>query len=240
MMGGNNMQKKDFSVEDALSAGWNAMKKYFWLFFACIIVAGVIIGIPRAISEALKTSGSAGSSVFGLLMLLAEMIMSIGFIVIALKILDDKKTEFKDLFAFPRYFVDYLGGSVLTGLLVMAGFVLLIVPGIYWTIKFQFFGYCVVDRHLNPIEAMRQSARLTKDIKWKLLGFGLVLFLINILGAMCLFVGLFFTLPMTLIAYSDVYRKLLPQSDLLQTTVQETQVEKKERTTARKKKASKK
>ena len=47
--------------------------------------------------------------------------------------------------------------------------------------------------------------------KWELLGLGLVIAGINILGALCLFVGLFAALPTTLLAYAFVYRKLLGQ-----------------------------
>jgi uncharacterized membrane protein len=56
-------------------------------------------------------------------------------------------------------------------------------------------------------------------VKWKLLGFGIVLAIINVIGAMCLFVGLFVTVPVTLLAFSSVYRKLLSQTESAQAAV---------------------
>ena len=90
---------------------------------------------------------------------------------------------------------------------------MLLIPGIYWAIKFQFFGYSVVDQGSDPILAMRRSARITKTVKWKLLWFGILLALINTLGIICLIVGLFATIPTTIVAYAFVYRKLLGQTE---------------------------
>ena len=207
------MDKKDFSIEEALGQGWNAMKTHFWLFLGCLIVAVVVIGIPRGIGSALEGKAGGLSALFFILAGLIDMAISIGLIRIALKILDNEKPEFNDLFSFPKHFIDYLGASILSALIVLGGMILLLIPGIYWAIKFQFFGYCVVDQKLNPIEALRQSSRITQDVKWKLFGFGILLWLINILGVICLVVGLFVTIPTTLVAYAFVYRKLMSQSE---------------------------
>ena len=141
-----------------------------------------------------------------------RVIISIGMIKIALKFLTDEKPEFMDLFRFQGNFWRMVGGSILYGLIVVAGFILLIVPGIYWAIKFQWYGYLIVDQKLGPINALKKSAKMTKTVKWQLLGFALVIAGINIVGFLCLFIGLFATVPTTLMAYASVYRKLLDQT----------------------------
>lgn len=207
------MEKKTFSINEALNVGWQAMKEHFWLFFGCIIVALVIVGIPRGIGDILTKIDSNANGLFYLLSGLINIVVSIGFIRITLKIFDGEKPEFTDLFTFPRYFIEYLGAAVVNVLIVIGGLCLFIIPGIYWAIKFQFFGYCVVDKDLNPIHALRQSSRITKTVKWKLLWFGILLLLINVLGLICLVIGLFATIPTTIIAYAYVYRKLVGQSE---------------------------
>lgn len=207
------MENKNFSIDEALNVGWKAMKEHFWLFFGCLIVAFVVVGIPRGIGNLLQKNGSGLGGLFFILAGLIDIIISIGFIRIVLKILDGEKPEFTDLFTFPKYFLEYLGASVVYGLIVIGGFMLFLIPGVYWAIKFQFFGYAVVDKDLNPIQALRQSSRITKTIKWRLFWFGILLGLINILGAVCLIVGLFATIPTTMVAYAYVYRKLMGQSE---------------------------
>jgi uncharacterized membrane protein len=210
------VDKKDFLIEEALRFGWNTMKDNFWFFVGVLIVAGVITGIPHGIASAFEDSSEGLSFLFRVVGWIVDIIISIGLITIALKFLDGQKPEFKDLFAFQPHFINYLGASILTALTVIGGFILLFVPGVYWAIKFQFYGYSVVDQGSDPILAMRRSARITKTVKWKLLGFGILCALINMLGFICLIVGIFATLPTTIVAYAYVYRKLLGQTPTAQ------------------------
>ena len=58
------------------------------------------------------------------------------------------------------------------------------------------------------MESMRQSAEATKGVWGNVSLFGLVLILLNILGAMLLGVGLLLTAPTSAIAAAWVYRRL--------------------------------
>ena len=139
-----------------------------------------------------------------------------GLIKIALRFCDKEKGEFAELFScFPLFF-KYLFGSILCMLIVLGGMILLIIPGIIWSIKFQFFTYFIIDKGLGPIEALKRSSAITKGAKWDLFIFGLLLGLINLLGALCLLVGLFATIPTTIVAMAFVYRKLLAQTEIVQ------------------------
>lgn len=213
------MNKKDFSIEDALKLGWNTMKGNFWFFVGVLVVAFVITFVPHAIAGVLQKNFPGLSFLFRIVAWIVEIIVAIGLITIALKFLDGKTPEFNDLFSFQPFFWKYLGASILTGLVVAAGFILFIIPGIYWLIKFQFFGYFVVDQGCGPVEALRRSSRITHTVKWKLLGFGLLCMVINWLGAIVLLVGLLVTVPLTLIAYAFVYRKLLGQTESAQVAI---------------------
>ena len=53
---------------------------------------------------------------------------------------------------------------------------------------------------------------ITGGSKWRLFGFVLLLFAINVLGFFCLIVGLLVTLPVTLAALGYVYRRLSAQT----------------------------
>jgi uncharacterized membrane protein len=139
-----------------------------------------------------------------------------GLIRIAIRFCDNEKGGFADLFScFPLVF-KYLFSSILYVLVVFGGMILLIIPGIIWAIKFQFFSYFIVDRGLGPIEALKRSAVITKGVKWDLFVFRLLLMGINLLGVLCLLIGLFATIPMTMVAVAFVYRKLLAQLETIQ------------------------
>ena len=215
-MKGRNDMKKDFSIGEAVQFGWNTMKANFGFFLGVLIVAWVIIAVPSAIAGKLQQESAGLAFLFNIIAIIVRLIVSIGLIRIALKFSDNEKPVFNDLFSFPPFFWRYLGGSILFGLIVFGGMLLLIIPGIIWTIKFQYFGYCIIDKNLGPIDALKKSSAITNGIKWELFGFGIVLWLINLLGALVFIVGLFATVPTTLIAYAFVYRKLLEQTESIQ------------------------
>jgi uncharacterized membrane protein len=73
---------------------------------------------------------------------------------------------------------------------------------------FMLTPFIVIERAFGPIEAMKESHRLTYGHKWKLLGFTLLLLLINLLGALALIVGLLVTIPVSTLAFVHAYRVL--------------------------------
>jgi len=207
------MDKKNFSIDEALKFGWNTMKANFWFFFGVFVIAFAVIYIPYVIGVLCARSAYGFSFIFHVASAVLSFIVNIGLIKIALKFVDGGKPEVKDLFDFHGCFWRYVGGSFLYGLIYRAGIILLVVPGIIWAIMFQYFGYCIVSEKISIMDALEKSRRLTKTVRWKLLGFGIVLALINYLGALVLLVGLFATVPTTIVAYAYVFRKLHEQTE---------------------------
>jgi uncharacterized membrane protein len=146
-----------------------------------------------------------------LLQTVIDLVIGIGLIQITLKFIDNKKPKYKDLFYY-QPIVNYFLVALLTGLIVLGGFILLIIPGIYFALRLKFAVYLVIDKNLGPVEAIKKSWKITKGNVWNLFFFGILLGLINILGFICLIVGLFITIPLSMLATTFVYRKLLLQS----------------------------
>jgi hypothetical protein len=65
-----------------------------------------------------------------------------------------------------------LGAGVLTGLAVLGGFILLIVPGIIFGVWFSLAAYAVVAEDLGVIAAMKRSRQLVKNRFWDTFGAG--------------------------------------------------------------------
>jgi len=209
---------KDFIIGDVLSFGWRVMKENLGFFAGLMIVAGGISMIPQ-ILEQLLVHMPLPQGVIGVLYFLLwvadqliGVMIGIGFTKIALSFCGQIKPDFNMLFDAWDCFWRYVGAGVLYGLIVFGGLVLLIIPGIIWSIKFGLCFYFVIDKGLKPIEALKASSRTTQDIKLKLFGFGLLCGLINLLGLICLIVGIFATYPTVLIASALVYRHLMVQT----------------------------
>lgn len=221
------METKNFSKKEAIKFGWDAMKANFWFFVKLLIVVWLIYFIPiyfipRFIANLIVNNAlviSVITVITNLAFLVLSTIVTMGLIKIFLKFSNNEKGELSDIFSSYPLFFKYLFGSILYGLITFGGFILLIVPGIIWAVRFQFFSYLIVDKGLKPIEALKKSSVITDGARWNLFVFGLLLGGINILGALCLGIGLFTTIPTTMIAQAFVYRKLLNLTELNSPTV---------------------
>lgn len=206
------MANPKFSISQALSFGWNTMKKNLGFFIVLIIILIVVSAIPNSLTTLTQKDYPALALIFTLVSLVLNIILEIGVTNISLKFAQGEKPTYNDLFSKINLFLNFLGGSILFGLIVMVGLFLFVIPGIYWALKYQFYAYLIVDKGMGPIEALKESGRITQDAKWSLLGLYLLVLLINIAGALVLLVGLFATIPTTMVAYAAVYKKLSGQA----------------------------
>jgi len=197
-----------FSMEEAIAFGWQTFKKNIAFFIGLIVIVFVINIIPGLISDYLSKRFVGLVILISLATWVLQAIVSMGMIKISLAFADGKTGELGDLFACANLFFKFFLGSLLYGLIVFGGLLLLVVPGIIWAIKYQLFSYYIVDQGLGPVEAIKKSGQITDGAKGSLFLFGLLLGLINILGALALVVGLFVTIPIAMVAMAYVFRKL--------------------------------
>lgn len=214
------MDKKYFDLSSVLGFGWDVMKANLGFFAAVIAILFVVTFIPAFIDGFVSSSmGGPAQSVWGILYFVfsqaVSIVMTIGLIRIALSFCDETMPTVGMLFNAKGCFLGYIGTQLLYLLIVAGGFVLLIVPGVIWAVKFSLAPYFVIDKGLSPIEALKASARTTKGVKWELFGFGLLCCLINMLGVLCFFIGIFATYPTVIVATALVYRQLAAQTPQL-------------------------
>ena len=202
------MRAQRFSKGEAVRFGWETMKSNLGFFIGLLVVYWLISCVPNVIAYLTAEKIAIVSIIFSIGIQALYMILSMGLIRVALRFCDGEKPEYGDLFACYPLFFKYLFAYILYALIVVAGTILLIVPGIIWGIKYWFFAYFVVDKKLGPIEALKKSSEITKGIKWDLFIFGLLLAAIALLGMLCLLVGWFAAMPTTMVAGAFVYRKL--------------------------------
>jgi len=198
-----------FSMGEAIRFGWDVVKKNFVFLLLLMVIVALIYIFAQLLPSLFEESAPILAILFGLASWVITAVVHLGVLKISLLLVDNEKPAYAELFKHFNLFIKYAVASFLYGLIVLAGLILLIVPGIIWAIKFQFFGYFIVDKNSKIIECLQKSSHITNGAKWSLFLFSLVMVLLNILGFFCLFIGLLVTIPITLIAYAYVYRKLV-------------------------------
>ena len=196
-----------FSISEAIKYGFNFFKDNLVTFIKFGIVLLLINVATGMVTSAFK--GSQASFIWSLVSWVISMLVQIGSIKIVLELYDKKTLKLSNLYNQHRILLRYLGATILYMVMVIAGFICLIIPGIYLAIKFQFYSFLIVDKNMGVMDSLKNSSAMTEGVKWKLLLFALALGGINILGALCLLVGLLVTIPTSTMATVYVYRKLL-------------------------------
>lgn len=183
-----------------------------WFFVGSTVVILLASGLIDAFSSAIDAAvgGSAERpSVIGMVVNLGlGTLLGMGATAFYLAAHDNPETVDLSALWHPQPFWKYLGASILYALAIVVGLVLLIVPGIIFALMFMFTTFIVIDRGLGPIEALKESNRITYGHKWSLLGFTLMLVLINLLGLIALVVGLLVSIPVSSLAVTHAFRVL--------------------------------
>ncbi len=173
---------------------WKQSQFSFWMsIVSTIVLAGSIVAwavahlvITAANSGATTATSSSGISVLNVIFVLlslaavvATIIFTMSYSIAFTKTLGqiqgkvDINTKDKYKLVLP-----VLGVSLLTGLIVCGGFILLIVPAIIFWVWFAFSTFARMIDEKKGLEALRYSRSLSKGRFWKVLG---RLLLINII-----------------------------------------------------------
>jgi len=206
--------EQPFSLDKSLDAGWHNCWKYFWPF-TCVLTTTFLLGaLPTAFSLYVMYVNSspiliAISMLLGFCGAVLQELFQLGYTNLQLRVLDGKTIVTRDVFACTPLLLKYIIASLLYKIMVVAGYVCFIVPGVIFQVKFQFFGYFIVEYNMGPLKALKASSKLTEGIKMELALLALVQFVISSVGSMCLMVGSFPAWLINTIATASTYRQLL-------------------------------
>ena len=159
------------------------------------------------------------TAIFGMLLLIAGNIPLVGFLLVGpvtvgfyLVVADmalGRAFNVWRLFEGFKFFLPAIAAYFATTFFTVIGFILLIIPGIIVSAWYLFTFLFIADRGLGFWQAMEASRQLVRRDTTGFVLFMGAMGLMNILGALCLLVGLFVSIPVTYIATFAAYRELM-------------------------------
>ncbi|QKT09704.1 hypothetical protein [Rhodococcus sp. W8901] len=204
------------SVGAAISYGWRKFAGNAGIWVLIMLIAAVIQAVLGMIFDRSPEVAADGTidwspmfSLWGIIGLIVTTV--VGYLIQAAMIggalheTSGTKPSIGSFFQFANVGAVVLA-SFLVGLLSAVGFILLVIPGIivvfltWWTLQF------VIDQNQDAVTAIKSSFRAISSNWGPLLLLALALVGLNILGAIPLGLGLFITIPMTIIASTYAYR----------------------------------
>jgi len=221
------------SIGDALRFGWQKTRAHSMLIFQVLLTLFAVQVAQSIVSKTIGDTLQGGLAT--LVLIVIGIALGIGFTNIGLKIAKGEHTGYRDIMPSLSLGISYIAASLLAGLVTIVPIVIaliislvlvtilhgvavavVMVPviavgavfAIYFGLRYFFVRFIILENPKEITDSLRISAKITEGRKWWLLGFMIVLGLLNILGAILLLVGLLITIPMTLIAYAHVYHTL--------------------------------
>jgi uncharacterized membrane protein len=207
------------SIGDCIRFGWETFKKRPGILIGAFVlttllpsIPGLLVPSPEVAPGVPPPPPTTAEIIAALISVVIGIFVTIGMTTFALRAHDDiASVKMGDLWN-PQPFWRFLGAEVLAGIIIFVGFLLLVVPGVIASLGLCFVLYVVIDREAGPINALKESWRLTKGSKWQLFLLVLALIGLNLLGLLLLLVGILVTVPITWLAVTHAYRTLASQS----------------------------
>jgi uncharacterized membrane protein len=200
---------KKFSKREAIAYGWKKVKKNFGFLTGMTLLGVIVLAVFSWLGEGSGKQTCGPSLLFTLVnQFFVSPLISLGFLNIALLVINGKKPGVADLFNRYSLIWKYIVISILTSILCIIGLILLIIPGIYIGLRLMFATNLIVDKNLGPVVAMKKSWAITEGSAWQLFLFGLMGAGVCILGALVFGIGILVAIPVVTLANMYVYAKL--------------------------------
>jgi uncharacterized membrane protein len=194
------------SAGTALSYGFN---KYFANVGPVLAVIAVAI-VAQLVVQLIELSVTSllGRLFFSIIGLVVGAIVSLGIYKTALMITAGSTPTVGEAFSFDRW-GEWLGFSIVYGLMVGIGLALFIVPGLFVLALFGMAPFFFIDRRMSIGQALTASREAASSR-----GFAIPVILSIVVGALGLvacFIGVFVTAPAAYIAVAFLYRNAAGQ-----------------------------
>lgn len=218
------MGTKKFSIGDVINESWEIIKKHVWIFAAVVLGYLLInllisslfsggIGVASALSNTTDIQAIL-ASLFGISAIISWLVTTIisaffylGFYKMSLDAADGKKPDLSSFGAVSiKKILNLFIANIIYNFVVFIGFLLCIVPGIFFAVRLQFYVFFIIEHDYSAINALSKSWESTGGESINLILFGIVILLINLLGAIACGIGLLVSIPMSVIALALVYR----------------------------------
>lgn len=224
-----------FSIGEAFSWAWKKFQENLGPILIATVVLIVAVVIFQILSQILSSTifgsgvdpieinsetgeitGGVGRGFFASILIslltsflgtLVAYLLQAGIIRGALKVADGGKPELPEIFA-----TDKVAPTLVTAVLVtlgtFIGFILCFLPGLIFAILASFSLYFLLDKDVEPVDAIKASINFVKDNIGQLILLFLASIAALIVGAIACGIGLLVAIPVVILANTYAYRTL--------------------------------
>lgn len=205
------MNPKRIDINAALSFGWRTLTTHAGSLVPIALVYFIIMAAVSIMGGHMgaTTSPSFVELLRRIVANLISIILGAGMIKVALAYIDGQEPTIGTFFSnsFPTV-LRIFGASILIGIIVVAGLILFVIPGIYLAFMYSQTNYFIIEKGMGVFEAMSNSSRVTQGVKLQLFLFGIIGFVICVVGLIALLIGILPAVLVLVLAQAHIYRQL--------------------------------
>lgn len=177
------------SAREALKGKWTLAVLTYLVY---IIIAGI--------------SGAFG---WGLLGLVIGGPLYLGIAIFSLNIARGKEAKIEQIFdGFQRFSTSFIA-YILMFIFIFLWMLLLIIPGIIAAISYSMTFFIIADDPgISPMDALSKSKKMMDGHKMRFFGLYLIFFLLTLLSALTLFIGLLWLMPFMYVTFAKFYEDI--------------------------------
>lgn len=211
----------DFTVGDTIKEAWQKTKGAKGAVWGGILVMYLIIfGISFAgfwvSGQSDPSTGVVINSGLQLMTSWLSMLFTGGLMLIGVRRALEQRVSWKMVFAAfsGKKILSVSIATFLQLLLIVIGFLLLVLPGIYLTVGYALTLPLILDKGLGPWEALETSRKAIHKKWWTVLGMYLVMMLLYMVAIVPLGLGLIWAVPMFMVLVGVLYTRLFGFSEV--------------------------
>lgn len=213
----------DWSIGEVLKTANEKQVGFKGNYFIALIIYGAISFAITMVQEAtVGTTGDVAASLVEIIVTLILFPLGVGLGLLGIRRAAGKETPVSALWEPYSQAIPLIVMFILMAVLIVAGFLLLILPGIYLSIAYSFAPYLIVEKNMGVWEALETSRKAITAYWWRYFGLMLVALLLVIIGLIPVFIGLIWVVPIIAIATGEVFGKTFgsPETEALTTDLE--------------------
>ena len=216
-----NIEEYDFSITGVLKEGFRRTDGVKWIFMGSVLLYYIIQIVMGLI---ILTFVPSLSQVIDQIIAILTLPISVGIVMLGINRAREQEIHIHDIFNYFNDFPQLLLAYFFMVILIVVGFMLLVLPGIYLAVAYSFALPLIVDKKIGVWEAMELSRKTITKQWFSFFGLGIVAALFLIVSAIPFGIGLIWSLPTVYIAYGLLYHRLFDDVDEVNKIEEEVEV----------------
>jgi len=173
---------------------------------AAFISVPIMIGLTSIGAD--KQAASMIGSLLQTIAIAATMPMIVGITIMGIRHAQKKNVSSGSVFHYFNRIPATILWYILMTLMIVLGFILLVIPGIYLSFAYMFSLPLMIEKDLTAWQALEVSRKAVTRIWFRATGFLLLVMILLTLGIILLGIPLIWIVPWTTLAYAMLYFKL--------------------------------